>query len=470
MRENTGYVGSPSDNKRASEIVFENLRERILNGEFKPGDKLPSERMMMEEYGRSHPTIREAVRKLEGAGMVDVVHGSGIIVRKQNFEAVKKPLTDLLRFSRITTDEMKAFFRATEPEYMAMAAEIHQPEDETDLLDCFNQMRKAQASPANFFQKVKQFHIRMIHSLRNPLLSLTWESIYGMTELKRIPKELYGEFARITEKHHRILKSFAEGDAALVKRYVSEVWQAMDGLSPYVKVTQNRNSNGARRKRASEVVFEELRRGILEGQLQPGTKLPSERKLMTVFNKSRPVIREALKMLETQGYVLTSRGSGTMVKDLSPEGVESALVYLVDDHQVTLRNFMDFRAGIEPVAARWAAEARDESDLRALEDVVGEAEIRIASPETLVHFENEFNETVAEACGNRIIATLSPVASQLTRIQVARVPAESQKGGYPEAVIRHRELLQWIRDRDSESAENAVRDYVTRLRKELTAG
>ena len=62
-------------NKKASESIFEEIRERILKGELRPNDRLPSERALIDVYHRSRPTIREALRMLEHAGLIMSIPG-----------------------------------------------------------------------------------------------------------------------------------------------------------------------------------------------------------------------------------------------------------------------------------------------------------------------------------------------------------------------------------------------------------
>ncbi|RSM37561.1 GntR family transcriptional regulator [Amycolatopsis balhimycina DSM 5908] len=61
--------------------VAADLREKIVTGEFAPGAKLPSEHDLVEMYGVSRPTVREAVDVLRGEGLVTAEHGRGVFVR-----------------------------------------------------------------------------------------------------------------------------------------------------------------------------------------------------------------------------------------------------------------------------------------------------------------------------------------------------------------------------------------------------
>ncbi len=61
---------------KASELVAANMRRRIITGQLEPGDLLPSEAMLMREFGVSRPTLREAFRLLESEAIIEVLRGS----------------------------------------------------------------------------------------------------------------------------------------------------------------------------------------------------------------------------------------------------------------------------------------------------------------------------------------------------------------------------------------------------------
>ncbi|MFE2744120.1 GntR family transcriptional regulator [Streptomyces scopuliridis] len=67
---------------KAYERIADELRESIRAGELKPGDRLPSETKLAEDYRRSVPTIRDALRLLQDEGLIEKLHGRGNFVRK----------------------------------------------------------------------------------------------------------------------------------------------------------------------------------------------------------------------------------------------------------------------------------------------------------------------------------------------------------------------------------------------------
>ena len=65
---------------RAYEQVADAIRDQILTGDLKPGDRLPSERELAAQFGVGRPTVREALKSIEEQRLVDVRHGGGVVV------------------------------------------------------------------------------------------------------------------------------------------------------------------------------------------------------------------------------------------------------------------------------------------------------------------------------------------------------------------------------------------------------
>ena len=102
MPEAVHIPWQPIGGGRASEAIYDQLRELITSGVLKPGDRLPSERAMMEQLHRSRPTIREALRMLEQGGYVASTHGaSGAVVQELTIDGVEQPLSAMLQLNQI---------------------------------------------------------------------------------------------------------------------------------------------------------------------------------------------------------------------------------------------------------------------------------------------------------------------------------------------------------------------------------
>ena len=71
-----GYLSTPRV-KRAADVIMDQIERLILEGKVRPGQKLPSERSLAEEFDVSRPTVREAIQKLEARGLIQRRHGGG---------------------------------------------------------------------------------------------------------------------------------------------------------------------------------------------------------------------------------------------------------------------------------------------------------------------------------------------------------------------------------------------------------
>ncbi|MEB2844419.1 FCD domain-containing protein [Rhizobiales bacterium RZME27] len=148
------------------------------------------------------------------------------------------------------------------------------------------------------------------------------------------------------------------------------------------------------RKNAAEVVFDELRSAIVSGRIEVGTRLPSEAHLAKRYGVSRPVIREALRSLQTLGMTQTRTGSGTFITTSTPSADLSYSGY-------SARDLIEARPFIEVPAAGWAALRRSEqqaSDLMTLCERMDAEE----DPHRWVTLDSEFHMLLAKASGNAV--------------------------------------------------------------------
>ena len=115
---------------RVSEEVTEQLKQSILLGGFKAGDKLPSERDLAEQFQVSRVAIREALRKLEHSGFIVTRQGAtgGAYVTDLNFEYLANAFLDLFLADKISVPELHRVRLLIEPEIARLAALAITPE------------------------------------------------------------------------------------------------------------------------------------------------------------------------------------------------------------------------------------------------------------------------------------------------------------------------------------------------------
>src|SRR5881392_1245980 len=169
-----------------------------------------------------------------------------------------------------------------------------------------------------------------------------------------------------------------------------------------------------RSPKTAELVAGTLRRMVVDGQLKDGDFLPNEAELMAHFGVSRPTLREAVRVLESERLVEVRRGSrtGARVRVPGPEIVARPAGLLLELTGATLADVMAARTSIEPLAARLLADGATigaKSELRAMVDsILSSWEAGELAPASAT-----FHRRLVELSGN---ATLGMIAGMLHEI------------------------------------------------------
>lgn len=121
--------------------------------------------------------------------------------------------------------------------------------------------------------------------------------------------------------------------------------------------------------KASDVLADELRERILDGEFPEDSPLPTERDLVSQTQMSRSTVREALRILEVQGLVKmkAGRAGGAFVRRPNRDSVANSVSLLIRGQQIKVADLLETREAIEPFCAQLAARNRTEEDLRALD-------------------------------------------------------------------------------------------------------
>ena len=217
-------------------------------------------------------------------------------------------------------------------------------------------------------------------------------------------------------------------------------------------------------KRASEDIYAQLRDLITSGVLKPGDRLPSERAMMEQLQRSRPTIREALRMLEQGGYVASTHGaSGAVVQELTIGGVEEPLAAMLQVNQISLEELGEYREFNDAAIAGWAALRRSEDDLAALRDCLIRAEEALADHRRFVELDVGFHSLLARATGNRVAMIVTEVLGKVEQHVLLKKMStlnDVQQLALARRILgRHREILDAIRRRDDAAAKQAMREH-----------
>lgn len=193
-----------------------------------------------------------------------------------------------------------------------------------------------------------------------------------------------------------------------------------------------------------ELVLEAIREAIMNGSLQPRERL-MEIQLAEELGVSRTPVREALRKLELEGFIVMVPRKGAYVSDLSMKDIADVF---------------EIRAALEGLAGGLAAERITEEELEAMERMLvekGEA-INKNDIDKLVEVDTKFHEAMYKASRNE---RLFPIISNLReQIQRFRLTSLSVPGRKQESLEEHRNILEAIQARDVQLARQLAQEHI----------
>lgn len=217
----------------------------------------------------------------------------------------------------------------------------------------------------------------------------------------------------------------------------------------------------------SDLVVEDIQRDILNKNILPGDKLPTERELAEKYSLSRIPVREALKTLSQMGLVETKHGKGTFVRepDTSPI-VDNLLQPLLTSGQALI-DLALLRKIIETQAAKDAALSRTDEDMLEVEQLEEACRHEIekvcrGEANGFQKADYAFHMAIAKASKSNLYKTFLETIEKSLRLHQSYA-MESTADAMPHTLYWHGELVKAIARKDTDSAAKAMEQHLHRV-------
>lgn len=199
-----------------------------------------------------------------------------------------------------------------------------------------------------------------------------------------------------------------------------------------------------------EIVFETLREAIIQGRLKPGERL-MEIQLAEDLGVSRTPVREAIRKLELEGFLVMVPRKGAYVADISVKDIT---------------DIFEVRAALEALAAGLAAERVTEDELDQLERaLIHLSEASANDLETVVKTDTSFHELIYKASRNqRLLQIVKHLQEQIQRFRTASL---GRPGRTRIAIEEHRKIVEAISERNVELAQTLAREHIENAEQSL---
>jgi GntR family transcriptional repressor for pyruvate dehydrogenase complex len=211
-------------------------------------------------------------------------------------------------------------------------------------------------------------------------------------------------------------------------------------------------------------VYREILDTLMKGELTAGDRLPTEQSLTERFAASRPTIREALSRLRADGIIASRQGSGTfVVKRPDPDLPRFAPLETISD----IQRCYEFRIVVESGAAALAATMASENDLVQIEHCHARLDEVIADQKLGVQEDFDFHLAIAKASKNQFFVSVIAAIQQqvLFSMNLMRnMSLAKSTGRQTQVQMEHLVIVQAIRRRDGDAAQEAMRHHLQNAR------
>jgi len=216
-----------------------------------------------------------------------------------------------------------------------------------------------------------------------------------------------------------------------------------------------------------EEIVAKVKDMIEEGRLKSGEKLPGERELAEVFHVSRSSVREALRSLESHGYLESRQGDGTYIAKQPVESLVTPLASVILTEKDGQMELFEMRRMIEPHVAYLAAERATPEEILMMEEALELQEEEIAQGGTGTEVDKSFHYLMAKATKNKVFIR---IADSIMDLLAESRDKYLQVEGRPEkSILRHRQLLEAIKAGDQDLAAKIMREHLTDIENSLFA-
>lgn len=239
----------PIKKKSVSDEVLNQIKNQIISGEWAPGTKIPGEIELTQMFGVSRISVREAIHRLVGMGVLTVKHGEGTYVTEMLPQEYFNTLLPILMIEAASLLEILEFRAIIETQSARLAAQRAEEEDIKRMEEILKRMEQSQGDFRKFALEDLNFHTAIALATRNKVLIKVNAIIHDMlkTAMEEIVSVSGSEGGLYY--HGRILEAIKRMDG----KTAAEIMQAhIDVTIERIRQNQNQSQNQDQNQRKNQ--------------------------------------------------------------------------------------------------------------------------------------------------------------------------------------------------------------------------
>lgn len=207
---------SPVSVDRVSQVIVDQIKLLLRDGQLRAGDRLPSERELCQRFGVSRVTVREALRVLEGSGLVTIKLGArgGAFLTTPSAERLGADLADLISLAPLTPVNVTEARIVIEMGILPVVVERATDEDIAAMLEIVEESAEALKNDSYTMGMSAAFHIRVAACTHNPAIEMLVHSFHGplLMSLEEAHALAPVMGRKGTDEHRKLAESIARRD------------------------------------------------------------------------------------------------------------------------------------------------------------------------------------------------------------------------------------------------------------------
>jgi GntR family transcriptional repressor for pyruvate dehydrogenase complex len=218
-----------------------------------------------------------------------------------------------------------------------------------------------------------------------------------------------------------------------------------------------------------ELVLRRIEEQLINRTLRPGDRLPAERELAVMLGASRPAVREALRILQAQGILRSTVGTGADSGTIVMAAPSGALTRLLRIHLAVasfpMVDVIQARVMLERFSALGAAENPNTATLERIETLLNRMDDPNIEPAEFNDLDTEFHVAIAESGGNRLIADLTVAVRESIRSDIHHTLSVEPDWPLVRDGLRqeHHAIYTALQAKDGPSAADQLEQHILRF-------
>jgi Transcriptional regulators len=217
----------PIKTRKIYEQIVDQIAQLVADGHLKPGDRLPSERELVERFQVSRASIREAISALEMMGLIEVRSGEGTYIREVNIDSAVAPLAWMLFIEKDIELELYEARKILEVQAAGLAAERAKDDEIMDMFKALESMRLDLEKHSLGEEADHHFHYAIARATHNKILFRLMNTISDTMQmtLKSSRSKLYKDTSspeRLYQEHYSIYEAIMNHDPEKAQKLMYE--------------------------------------------------------------------------------------------------------------------------------------------------------------------------------------------------------------------------------------------------------